>query len=139
MENGVLGCSADGLVYEASSGEQGVLEIKCPFSAADAPLLEVAAKSSHFCAKPTANGELVLKKSHAYYYQIQGNMAILGLKWCDFVLWSPADIFVERIAFDKKLWFDMERKLMHFFCHWLLPELLLKKGREGKDIEEVLY
>ena len=66
-------------------------------------------------------------------------MAILGLKWCDFVLWSPADIFVQRIAFEEKLWFDMEKRLVHFFCHWLLPEMLPKKGREGKDIAEVLY
>ena len=89
VENGFLGCSADGLVYEVNSEEHGVLEINCPFSAAEAPLLEVSAKSSHFFAKPTPSGELELKKSHAYYCQIQGSMAILELKWCDFVLWSP--------------------------------------------------
>ena len=66
-------------------------------------------------------------------------MGVTGLRWCDFVLWSPLEVSVERISFDEKLWDDMLKKLGHFYRHWFLPELLLSKGLEGKEIEEVVY
>ena len=138
MSNGYLGCSRDGIVYDTSIGEQGILEIKRPSSAAETSLEEVASVSSHFCAK-FVDGKLYLKKSHLYHFQVQGNMGITKLKLCDFVLWAPSGISVERIFFDEELWASMLAKLQHFFCHWLLPEMLLKRCKEGMDIEEVLY
>ena len=38
-------------------------------------------------------------------------MGVTGLRWCDFVLWSPWEVSVERISFDEKLW-DMLKKLI---------------------------
>ena len=52
MDYGFLGCSPDGLVYEHATGESGVVDIKCPSSAAAAvSLVEVAKKSNHFAPK----------------------------------------------------------------------------------------
>ena len=142
MANGFLGCSPDGIIHDASlgsaEGAHGILEIKCPSSAAEVPLSEVA-KKPHFCAKIDASGRIQLKRSYHYYYQVQGNMGVTGLRWCDFVLWSPLELSVERITFDEKLWDDMLKKLGHFYRHWFLPELLLCKGLEGKEIEKVVY
>lgn len=134
---GFLGCSPDGIVYEPRSQEQGLLEIKCPSSAADLSLKEVAEKANFF-ALLNADGQLLLKKSHQYFYQVQGAMGIMDLLWCDFVIWSPRFFSVERITFDHDLWAEMKEKLVYFFDHWLLPELILRKYPKT-EIEEVLY
>ncbi|KAL1276263.1 hypothetical protein QQF64_035886 [Cirrhinus molitorella] len=34
----------------------------------------------------TVRGQACLKKSHKYYYQVQGQLALSGLQWCDFIL-----------------------------------------------------
>ncbi len=111
MENGFLGSSPDGMVHESGTGEQCVVEVKCPSSAADMSLVNVAKKSSHFCAKVLDGGTLSLKHSHTYFYHIQENMAITACQWCDFVLWSPTAISVERIAFNENQWSSMHERL----------------------------
>ena len=69
MANGFLGCSPDGIIYDASlgsaEGAQGIVGIKCPSSAAEVPLSEVA-KKPHFRAKIDASGRIQLKRSHQY-------------------------------------------------------------------------
>ena len=34
------------------------------------------------------NDEITLKRHHNYYYQIWGQLAILNLEWCDFIIWT---------------------------------------------------
>ena len=52
-------------------------------------------------------------------------MAVTGLKWCDFVVWTPEDLFIERIPFDQSLWTNfMLPKLNAFFAQCVLPELV---------------
>lgn len=122
--NGFLGCSPDGIIYNHTTAEQGLLEIKCLISAEKTPLLDVAQQSSHFCLKVNSEGELRLKTSHNYYYQIQGGMAIAKLDWCDFVLWTPTELCVEKVKFDKEAWQEMEKKLISFYHKSMVPELL---------------
>ena len=137
-EDGHLGCSPDGLVYDYSTQEQGLLEIKCPMSAESSPLVDVARKSSHFCASVVDGSLLRLKKSHDYYKQVMGGMAINRVKWCDFVLWTPLEISVERIQFDEEEWKQMRERLDRFYRHWLLPEILQPK-HPGSAIKECHY
>ena len=49
-----------------------------------------------------------LKKTDPYYLQIQGQMALCGLPWCDFCVFlsEKNEMFVERIYFDSHLWYD---------------------------------
>lgn len=50
-----------------------------------------------------------LKQAHQYYCQIQMQMALRDLSFCDFVVWSPKDNFIERIAWQsesQKLFLD---------------------------------
>ena len=44
-----------------------------------------------------------LKRNHHYFYQIQGAMAIAEVEWCDFIVWTPNDMTVERISFSKPI------------------------------------
>ena len=93
-----LGASLDGLLSTGDSSEgQGLLEIKCP--AAERWKNEdphTCANDSDFFCTLDKNGEIKLKRSHRYYYQIQGQLAISGRKWCDFVVWTLKGWTVEK-------------------------------------------
>ncbi len=97
-EIGFLGASPDGLVYKNSQLE-GIIEIKCPYSARNRTIHDACSGSSFFCTKDSSD-RIYLRKNHNYYYQVQGQLAILKVDWCDFVVWTLKDFKVERIHFD---------------------------------------
>ena len=96
-----LGASPDGAVHDSSHHDNpyGFLEIKCPYSARDKTPLEAAAESTFYCSIGS-DGNLVLKKIHSYYSQIQGQMAIGQRTWCDFVVYTLKGLSIQRIPFD---------------------------------------
>jgi len=67
-----VGTLPDGLVIDPSEQQanNGLVEIKCPASAKNTPLIDLCAKSN-FCLQWTATG-MELKKQHNYYNQMQG-------------------------------------------------------------------
>ena len=68
-----------------------------------------------------------VKRSSNYYYQVQSEMAIMGCKWCHFVVWTEVDIFVEEIAFDERLWSNIVfPKLQSFYLNVIVPEILAR-------------
>ena len=101
-----LGASPDFLVYDPSSNDVfGFLEIKC---------LQCHSCKDAKCLK-FINGQLKLKKTHEYYFQVMGQMAIAGLKWCDFMVFCKNDWHIETIFFDEEFNADMYNKLSLFF------------------------
>lgn len=38
------------------------------------------------------NGELKLKTSHDYYYQVQGQLHITERQYCYFIVWTPKGV-----------------------------------------------
>ena len=48
------------------------------------------------------NGNLRLKAQHNYMYQVQRQMKVLDVDWCDFVVWTKKGLHVERITYDSK-------------------------------------
>lgn len=83
-----LGASPDGFVSCECCGK-GVLEIKCTYKYRDDLPTSKAALSDHtyFLEKDSSNEEIHLSRSHKYYYQVQGQMSICGVGYCDFVCW----------------------------------------------------
>ena len=97
------GASSDRMVFE--NGMFGLVEIKCPYSMYDRTIQE-ACQKPNFCCE-ISNAAPSLKLDHEYYYQIQGQLAITGAKWCDFVVWlgnGPDQSHVQRINYDDVLW-----------------------------------
>ena len=80
-----LGASPDGLVSCSCCSGSGVLEIKCPFSVKD------SAPTSALYVE-LKEGATLLSRKHKYYYQIQGQLAVLERDYCDFVCWTPQAI-----------------------------------------------
>lgn len=78
-----LAASPDGLVKNDS-----LVEIKCPVSIKDYTPDEAFNNKKLKCMV-NRDGNLRLKSSHAYYYQIQGQLHITDRKFCYFCIWTP--------------------------------------------------
>ena len=65
-----------------------------------------------------------LDRSHAYFYQVQAQLHIVDVDYCDFVVWSKKDLFVERIVRDVDLWDNIIPRVETFFRLCVLPEVL---------------
>ena len=120
-EQSYLGASPDG-VLEMSEGLK-VLEIKCPYSVKDITVEEACTKREFYCT--LEDGQLCLNQTHAYYYQVQGTMAITGARECDFVVWTPKSMKVQTIFYDAFLWENtMFPQLQNFYHQYMLPFIL---------------
>lgn len=73
-----------------------------------------ACSDPNFCCQKI-DGKCKLKVTHPYYAQVQGQMGITGAEWCDFVVFTKKGMSVERIAFDRQYWHDLERKLLLYY------------------------
>lgn len=93
-----LGASPDGLV-----GTDGLIEIKCPFTARYNEPNEVNADFVYSDGK--------LKRTHNYYFQIQGALEVTDRKWCDLVVFTFKGLHVERVQRDRRFWKNVQPKL----------------------------
>lgn len=114
-----LGATPDGKVCD--NGHCGLIEIKCPYSARNMIIVEACNNVRDFFL--CKNNEITLKKNHAHYAQIQGQLMITGCAFCDFVVFTQKDIFVERIQPDLPFMTTMLEKLCVFFKTYAKPFL----------------
>lgn len=136
LSNGCLACSPDGWVEDSNAMDsEGVVEFKCPYASRDVTPVEACSKKGFYCE--IDNGQLKLSHKHNYYYQVQGVLAITKRSWCDFVVWTPKGISIERILNDSSFWIGtMLPKLLVFYDNALLPELAAPEHPNGRPIRE---
>ena len=81
-EKTYIGASPDGRITCDCCGS-GVLEVKCPISIAHQDPNEhgMSYLENH-------QGRWQLKQNHSYFTQVQAELAVTKLKWCDFVVFS---------------------------------------------------
>ena len=124
-----LGASGDGWVCEG--GEKGILEVKTVFTIDSIDVTKIhplQLAENPKCCLELHDAMPRLKRSHKYYYQVQGELAIMHVPWCDFVVWTTAGIFVERITPDRDLWNTaMLPKLTAFYMEHVVPEILFRR------------
>ena len=103
--------------------EMGCLEVKCPY-VCKTKQIAVAELASYFCLQ-IKNGTLHLKKKHQYFYQVQTQLFVTKLPWCDFVLWAANDdIYVEQIFYDDSFIDDAVSKARTFYFDIFLPSIV---------------
>lgn len=112
-----LGCSPDGLV-----GDEGLLEIKCPYTARDK---DVHPETVPYL-KNNTDGCLQLDTNHDYYYQIMGALLCTDRTWCDFVVWTFKGLKMVRIQRDEEFISNMKAHLTEFFNNHFKATLLKK-------------
>ena len=73
-----LGASPDGAVLDLSNPSEpfGFLEVKCPYTARTLTPTDPCTLSGFRSTVDRVSGQLHLKENHAYFAQIQGQMAI---------------------------------------------------------------
>lgn len=108
-----LGASPDGLV-----GDDGVVEIKCPFGQRDKnpPQFKTAEQQPH------------------YWAQMQVEMVCTDRQWCDFYQWAPHGSRLERVYFDPEWWQEAKPLLSEFHKRYL-EELDNPDHLEPKRVE----
>ena len=106
------------------------------------PIFWEGVQSSRYKAKAifflTNHG---LSRSHKYYTQVQGQLGVCEKAFCDFVVWTPKGISIERIYRDLPFWEKVLKKLTTFYVQHLLPELMTHNimSPEIHDEKENLY
>ena len=112
----------DGKVFDPSSKSKfGLLEIKCPYSKRRDTLDQAASYPDFYIEK--AGADFYLKKTHLYFAQVQGQLALTGLPWCDFCVYlsDTNEICVDRVYFDSDNWENkLLPKLKNFFFNYAL-------------------
>ena len=134
-----MAASLDGIVQDPSQIEgkrTGILEIKCPYSGRTMTPEAASQEINRFCSTLN-NGQVTLKKKHNYHYQVQGQLAITELPWCDFIVWTPQGMSVQRIERDENFWKLMYPKLESFYKEYLLPELADHVYYSGQSIRHL--
>lgn len=79
------GVSPDGLVSCDCCGK-GCLEIKCPYLKRNSTLNAYLERKD--CPLLKKDEDFSLDSKHDYYYQVQLQMFVLNVTYCDFTLWS---------------------------------------------------
>ncbi|XP_077063316.1 uncharacterized protein LOC143715422 isoform X2 [Siphateles boraxobius] len=119
-----IGATPDGQVTCTCHGE-GVLEIKCPFNSRDRSLNE-SCRDSSFCLGIGEDGTMALKTDHKFMYQVQAQMHVSTVSYCDFIVWTPQEFFIQRIMYDPVFFHNAYLKVVEFIKTGVLPELLGK-------------
>lgn len=119
--SGIIGASPDGLI-----GNDGILEIKCPFSARNSSVMTLVESDKFYICKDSSGG-ICFRENNAtarkYYHQIQGQMYMTNRKFCDFFVWSPADSVTMHIERDDS-WCMFVPHIEDFYEHEVLPSLM---------------
>ena len=134
-----LSCSHDGWVTSLKRKPR-VMEIKCPYSLRDShpKNFDKALKKrslSMFCLKRDESGKIKLKKEHAYYDQVQMEMAMTEATKCEFVVWSRKGMVCLVIPFDEGRWDQVRTSLTKFHWEYMAPEYFAH--RTPRNLEPV--
>lgn len=107
-------------MYDPSETSVGLLEIKSPYTHRSSTIEDATHDPSFFAS--LNEGKVILKRDHKYYCQVQGQMALAHVSWCDFVIYTFKDHSVERIRFDEEFWDVMHTQLTQFYFKYILPK-----------------
>ena len=109
-----MGATPDN-IFTCSCCADACVEYKCPYSIRTEEIANSWKKTTFLEFNEI---ELRLKRSHTYYSQVQGQMAITGNKRTYFVVWTEkGDPFIESIGFDKEYWEKVQNSIMVFLRH----------------------
>ena len=103
-----------------------MIEIKCPYSAANLSVREACAVLQDFYCYIDDDSCIRLNEyeNHTYYFQIQGTMRVTNTQFCNFIIWTPESMECISISFDRQLWEILLCKLQNFYLDYMLPVIL---------------
>ena len=116
-----LAASPDGLVLDPTAPNKiiGCLEIKCPWRLRNFTIKKSSDWKTQLDYLDQSNS---LLHSHPYYHQIQGEIFGTNLEWCDFAIWCPSGIIIQRIFLDKQWQEEVLPKLERIYKNSYIRE-----------------
>ncbi|XP_065649892.1 uncharacterized protein LOC136078307 [Hydra vulgaris] len=126
-----LGVSPDGFAFCSCCG-YAAIEVKCPYSLKEKGL-SGAINSNRFYIK-TQNSKYYLDSSHYYYAQIQCEIFILEVNYCDLIVWTPTEFVVCRIEKNLDFIENIIVKSHSFWREVILPELMTRRIENAEPI-----
>ena len=117
-----LGASPDGITNCSCCG-QGILEIKWSFKNREKSVEEAARDDPDFCL----NSYLSLKVKHRYYTQVQFQMYVLHVQFCDFVIATDVSKQIIRVKYDPEFGINLGSLSKECFFDNVLPEIVTRK------------
>ena len=122
---GYLGASPDSVLVDVQTGVvHGIVEIKCPYSAAKLTVREACDQCTGFYCSLDDTGQMNLDTDHVYYHQILGTMAITAASFCDSVVWTPKSMAIININFDEQRWMHIKPVLENFYVNYMISCIL---------------
>ena len=118
-----LAASPDAIFVSSEDGQRCLVEVKCPFSVRDCTIDEAIASKPTFCLKKTDEGRRILKKTHAYYYQMQIGMLVSGGIDGILVVYTQKEMCILMVKYDNTLVSSILPKLKTFYFKHFLPAL----------------
>lgn len=109
-----------------------ILEVKFCFKYRDLDISEICIQDSTFYL----DKDTQLKRSHKYHTQIQFQMYVCQLLFCDFVAFTLRGIYIQTRDYDPEFVSSLTDKCSSFAFDYLIPEILCHK-LEDKEI--VMY
>ena len=94
-----LGAGPDGICSCSCHGS-GCVEVKCPYCLKELPLTSAVENDVKICLIKNTSNALTLDRKLPYFYQDQLQLAVTKLNFADFVLWTPSEIYIERVQLD---------------------------------------
>jgi len=73
-----------------------------------------------FVSEPSSHEGLMLKQTHDYWHQIQGELYLTGTNCCDLIVWTPKDMQIIRIVKDDS-WAMNIPIMIDFYFKTFLP------------------
>ena len=116
-----LGASPDG-VMDCKVCGLSLIEVKCFYSKRN--FIPKAAMLASNILVHGNDGQVLVNKKHPYYFQIQTQMAVTGIRRCTLVGYTYKGIHTEEVKFDSTFWDNVLQKLVYFYKHHYLPLLV---------------
>ena len=116
-EYSYMGASPDRIVSCCCGN--GILEIKCPLSCSHTkPTLE-----NNDCLVELEEN-VVLNNNNKYFDQIQGQIALTGSDWGDFLVYSSHGHFLQQNEYSESRWAVLHENTRFFFMEFLADKLV---------------
>ena len=130
-----------GATPDALEGENGVVEIKCPFTAKDLDPEEAIRNKKLYIGQAIRfkNGIAYLKENHIFYYQIQAQLRVTGRKYCLFVIFTLKNLKIIKIERDDIFIDNMIFKAAQFYRDCILPEIVDSRKKRHMKIRDPEY
>ncbi|CAI6354556.1 unnamed protein product [Macrosiphum euphorbiae] len=127
-----LAASPDGLL-----DDNGIVEIKCPSTIKQLTPKEAIETGKLKFATVDNQGNLQLKKSDKYYFQVMGQLQITKRLFCYFIIWSPKGILYQKILRDDDFFeTKMKTLLENFYFQAMLPELIDSRADRNRRLRD---